>query len=594
MFKKISFVIFIVFAFLFAAYLNLKSIEKIFIDRFINQSTLEIDNEIKIKNSSTLALAITTANNSDIADFLKDQKPIDLKKISHLLRLYTNYKNIHFKIYDPNANILYSTRPIEYYKRCQKLFKLKRYYQTDIVLDCYGFHFGAFVPIDGQKRLGYLEAISQFNSILKDLKRFDIDASVLLSKEFHDYAKKIKREIQGFKIMDKNPNDNFLRLLSNIDIAAFLNSKEPMYISKKILYRYPITDLQGKIYGWIVYGKDKETIFSNYLSQDIVFRIAILASFLFLALLLLLYFFERDKISQSQKQYRYFYNILDKLQEIVVINDGKNMKYANAVFFKYFSDYKDLKDFLHDHRCVCDFFVKEEGFLSRKMDGMLWTEYVLRYPDKIHYAKIRYKNKEYIFQIKASKISNDDFVVIFIDVTQSYKIQQLLKKMAIFDPLTKLYNRNILEQIAHEKIQESTIFGNALLFAMIDVDHFKRINDKYGHDKGDLVLRELAKILRKRFRSSDPIFRMGGEEFLIIMVTNDIKKILYILDELRKEVANHTFEGIDEKVTISIGVAQYTQGDTFETIYKKADEALYEAKREGRNKLVYKGDENVG
>jgi len=129
---------------------------------------------------------------------------------------------------------------------------------------------------------------------------------------------------------------------------------------------------------------------------------------------------------------------------------------------------------------------------------------------------------------------------------------------------------------------------------MIDIDFFKQINDTYGHDKGDLVLQEVAAILRHHFRRSDPIFRIGGEEFLIIFETSDTRRILQLLERVRQKIAAHTFDEIDRRITISIGVAKYKEGDDVQSLYRRADRALYEAKARGRDTMVYEGEDDGG
>jgi len=202
---------------------------------------------------------------------------------------------------------------------------------------------------------------------------------------------------------------------------------------------------------------------------------------------------------------------------------------------------------------------------------------------------MQYKGHLYIFQVKANKIAPHEYSVIFSDITEEYLRLEELKKMAVRDPLTGVYNRYLFEKIAQEMISESEIFGTELLFVMIDIDYFKRINDTYGHDKGDEVLKEIAAIIRRHFRTNDPIIRIGGEEFLIIVQTKSIERIIQILEELKYDIEHHRFEGIEEKVTISIGVAKYHSGESVEELYKRADEALYESKAAGRNKITYKG-----
>jgi ammonium transporter, Amt family len=153
-----------------------------------------------------------------------------------------------------------------------------------------------------------------------------------------------------------------------------------------------------------------------------------------------------------------------------------------------------------------------------------------------------------------------------------------LSVKAYHDNLTKILNRNGLLKKLPEK-------NNKYILGIIDIDKFKTINDTFGHDVGDYVLRDLAGIISSKIRVTDIFARWGGEEFVLILDTTDLFQAQNIADNLRKEVENSKFKTVD-KITISIGVSEFkTKNDTFESVFKKADEALYQAKTSGRNRV---------
>ncbi|QKF67800.1 ammonium transporter (diguanylate cyclase domain) [Arcobacter venerupis] len=153
-----------------------------------------------------------------------------------------------------------------------------------------------------------------------------------------------------------------------------------------------------------------------------------------------------------------------------------------------------------------------------------------------------------------------------------------LSVKAYHDNLTKILNRNGLLKKLSEK-------NNNYILAIIDIDKFKTINDTYGHDVGDYVLRDLAAIISNKIRTTDIFARWGGEEFILVLDTTDLLQAQNITDNLRKEVENSKFKTVD-KITVSIGVSEFkTKNDTFESVFKKADEALYQAKTNGRNRV---------
>lgn len=173
---------------------------------------------------------------------------------------------------------------------------------------------------------------------------------------------------------------------------------------------------------------------------------------------------------------------------------------------------------------------------------------------------------------------------------------QMLFKLATRDQLTGLYNRNYFVDMYTKKIHESLRTKQALSFILVDIDKFKNINDRYGHLKGDYVLKSLANILRENLRATDIICRWGGEEFLIMCIDTDLDKAIFVAQKIRRATEQYLFEGI-EKVTISLGVTQWKDIDKEDDVFKRADNSLYLAKLTGRNRVVFEEtvvfDENV-
>jgi two-component system, cell cycle response regulator len=161
---------------------------------------------------------------------------------------------------------------------------------------------------------------------------------------------------------------------------------------------------------------------------------------------------------------------------------------------------------------------------------------------------------------------------------------------AITDGLTGLYNRRYMETHLKTLVQASLASGRPLSVLVADIDFFKRINDTYGHDAGDVVLREFASRFRRNTRGIDLACRMGGEEFVIIMPDTVIGRAFQVGERLRACIAAEPFQPNSEtrlRVTASVGLATMEhRDDTAETLFKRADQALYAAKRDGRNRVV--------
>jgi two-component system cell cycle response regulator len=168
---------------------------------------------------------------------------------------------------------------------------------------------------------------------------------------------------------------------------------------------------------------------------------------------------------------------------------------------------------------------------------------------------------------------------------------QMSIEMAITDPLTGLFNRRYMETHLASLVEQAANRGKPISVFILDIDFFKLVNDGHGHDAGDDVLREFALRIRKSIRNIDLACRYGGEEFVIVMPETDMAVAMVVAERLRRRIANEPFaiqngsKNLD--VTISIGLSDLCEpGDNAAAILKRADQALYRAKRDGRNRVV--------
>ncbi len=190
-----------------------------------------------------------------------------------------------------------------------------------------------------------------------------------------------------------------------------------------------------------------------------------------------------------------------------------------------------------------------------------------------------------LLEVFASKIS------IAMANAMHYQKMVSAEKAATTDYLTGLSNRRNLLNVGIPLISGAHRAGHPVALAVMDIDRFKSINDTYGHDGGDVVLRELGKMLKDRFRTSDVVARFGGEEFCVITPDTELEAARALFDGFRQAVESHPFQVGDKTlaVTISIGVSGETSGD-IDTMITRADEMLYKAKNDGRNRVVVVGD----
>ncbi|WP_460537739.1 diguanylate cyclase [Chitinimonas naiadis] len=168
-------------------------------------------------------------------------------------------------------------------------------------------------------------------------------------------------------------------------------------------------------------------------------------------------------------------------------------------------------------------------------------------------------------------------------------LQCLMREQAIRDPLTGLYNRRYLDEVFGHELARSERDGRPLALVLIDLDHFKRLNDRYGHLAGDEVLRGVAEMLRQAVRESDLVFRFGGEELLLLMPAADAGDALQRSEAIRLQMAEHRFPTGQGPltVTLSAGMAVWPQhGKCLVSLLDAADKALYAAKHAGRNRVM--------
>jgi len=160
--------------------------------------------------------------------------------------------------------------------------------------------------------------------------------------------------------------------------------------------------------------------------------------------------------------------------------------------------------------------------------------------------------------------------------------------MAFRDALTGLLNYRAFSEILDAELDRSRRYRTTFSLMMIDIDHFKKVNDKYGHPTGDMVLSVMARRLQSRVRKSDLVFRYGGEEFMVILPQTGIYKAGLLAERIRSVVEKMRFtDGLC--VTISIGISQYHDGLTSGDLVKQVDTGLYLAKGKGRNRVeIYK------
>ncbi len=165
------------------------------------------------------------------------------------------------------------------------------------------------------------------------------------------------------------------------------------------------------------------------------------------------------------------------------------------------------------------------------------------------------------------------------------KTNEELERLATIDPLTGLLNRRAIEPILDKEMNRRKRFNHPVSFLLLDLDHFKQINDEYGHAAGDEVLSKVAETVKFNIRTTDNVARWGGEEFVVVAANTNVKHAVMLGEKIRKAIMSIHFKGI-RTVTASVGVAEYHPDEDFQHWYECADSALYKAKDGGRNRVL--------
>lgn len=177
---------------------------------------------------------------------------------------------------------------------------------------------------------------------------------------------------------------------------------------------------------------------------------------------------------------------------------------------------------------------------------------------------------------------------IWLWIAHNKEITDELKLLAATDNLTGAYNRRQFRETIWQELNRAVRYGEALTLVAFDIDHFKAVNDTFGHNRGDEVLKKIADIVRDNIRTTDIFARTGGEEFALITPSTDPASAAETAERLRETINSHSFDSIGT-VTVSFGVAGFKKGDNINAFIDRADKALYKAKELGRNRVEIAG-----
>jgi diguanylate cyclase (GGDEF)-like protein/PAS domain S-box-containing protein len=179
-------------------------------------------------------------------------------------------------------------------------------------------------------------------------------------------------------------------------------------------------------------------------------------------------------------------------------------------------------------------------------------------------------------------------VFTLADLTEQKRIEERLRRLATRDELTDTLSRGRFFEVVREELARAARYARPVALAMLDIDHFKTVNDRFGHRAGDDVLRTIAGLMSRRLRSQDQVGRYGGEEFAILLPETTLECAGDVLERTRQDIGELKFDLGNREVTItvSVGVVSVLKGETVEAALARADKAMYRAKNSGRNRVV--------
>jgi len=285
-------------------------------------------------------------------------------------------------------------------------------------------------------------------------------------------------------------------------------------------------------------------------------------------------------------------SILDAQDNIILLSNSTTIKNVNKRFLEFFKvnsveEFKKLSD------NIFDCFIDDYGFISKESlkDQKCYYEYIKSLKEVDRVVKIKNSQDEIrIFTINVDNYDdkNEFYVISLTDITELKEKSNLLEYQASHDNLTGLFNRNKFNSLFGKEIRRGHRYKNDLSLVILDIDFFKVVNDKYGHQIGDQVLKEISSIILQNVREHDTVVRWGGEEFLILLPETDIEGAVIVAEKVRSTICNRPLSKENINITASFGITLMNEKDTEESFISRSDEALYEAKKNGRNKVVTK------
>ena len=611
------------------------------IDLILNEDLNKLQIHFDILNTSqeniSYAISQSIMRNTDMIKFLsesytatKEQNKINREKLYNQLKeqyrtaqkqgvlqlQIVNRNNISFlrvhkpsKFGDDLTNVRLDYKIVNETKKNIRGFTQGRvahgFRNTFPIFDKNKKHIGAMeVSFSSENYQWYLNNVSQIhshflvNKHLFDSKTWEREDLVIQYNQAGE-SKNLMLALNGLHSKEICIIDNNLKLQpyrQSIDKKILKGEKFNFYTNHneniEIVSFLPIKNLSNKSVAWIV-SYTKSDVIKSLLKSTFMVRVGTFLISILIIYLLIRQINANSKINEvnkeSEKQRVLFNEILNTTDNILLITDFKDIKFSNDQFksmlsLNHTSDYNKKSN----HNMLNDLFIHFDGYLHSGLLKENDTFEQLYKNTRITDRRVLILNEKFepkAYSITMQKLSNDgEYLITLSDISKIQEEFAKVENKAYIDSLTGVYNRNKFNELFGNELKRVQRYKDPLSIAIIDIDKFKSFNDTFGHLIGDEVLTTMAQTVNNSIRKTDTFARWGGEEFVIMFVNTEVEMAKMIAEILKNKIENneHPLAG---KITASFGITEYKDTDTIKTIFKRCDDALYQAKKNGRNRV---------